>query len=68
MDVLAEEEPPLDLVGLLARARTRTVEGTQAPLCGLADLVALKRRSGRPGDIDDLAKLETAHGELPQTE
>lgn len=67
VDVLAEEEAPLDLVGLLARAQTRTVEGTPAPLCGLADLVALKRRSNRPGDVEDLAKLEKAHGELPET-
>ena len=67
VDVLAEEDPPLDLAGLLSRAQTRTVEGTQAPLCGLADLVALKRRSARPGDIEDLAKLEIAHGELPET-
>lgn len=67
VDVLAEDEPPLDLAGLLLRAQTRMVEGTSAPLCSLADLVALKRRSGRPGDVEDLRKLETAHGELPET-
>ena len=68
VDLLAEEAPPLDLAGLLERAETRTVDGTRVPLCSLADLVALKRRSGRPGDLEDLAKLETAHGELPETE
>lgn len=68
VDVLAEEDPPLDLAGLLARAQARTIDGTRAPICSLADLVALKRRGGRPGDLDDLAKLETAHGELPETE
>ncbi len=68
VDVLAEEAPPLDLAGLLERAEMRTVDGTRAPLCSLADLVALKRRSGRPGDLEDLVKLETAHGELPETQ
>lgn len=67
VDILAADEPPLDLAGLLARADSRTVDGTHAPLCALADLVAIKRRAGRPLDLDDLAKLETAHGELPET-
>jgi hypothetical protein len=67
LDLLAEDDPPLDLDGLLARAVTRTIDGTPAPLCSLADLVAMKRRAARPQDLDDLAKLEIAHGELPET-
>lgn len=67
VDVLAQDEPPLDLAGLLSRADSRTIDGARAPLCALADLVAMKRRAGRPLDLDDLARLETAHGELPET-
>lgn len=67
VDLLSDGDPPLDISGLLARAATRTIDGTLAPLCSLADLVALKRRAGRPQDLDDLAKLETAHGDLPET-
>lgn len=65
IDVLAEQAPPLDLHGLLARAETRRVDGAAAPICSLQDLVALKRRSARSTDLEDLNRLETAHGELP---
>lgn len=66
IDILAEQAPPLDLDGLLARADTRQVDGVPAPICSLEDLVAMKRESGRPTDHEDLARLETAHGELPR--
>jgi len=65
IDVLAEGSPPLDLSGLLSRADERHVDGVPARICSLADLVALKRSAGRPTDLDDLARLETAHGSLP---
>jgi predicted nucleotidyltransferase len=66
IDFLADEEPPLDLTGLLWRADERTVDGVSCPICSLADLVALKRRGGRPTDLEDLRRLEIAHGELPE--
>lgn len=65
IDLLMEQPPPLDLAGLLARADERKVDGVPAPICSLADLVALKRLSGRPSDVEDLNRLETAHGSLP---
>ncbi len=65
IDLLAESSPPLDLMGLLSRADERRVDGVPAPICSLADLVALKRSGGRPADLEDLARLETAHGSLP---
>ena len=67
VDLLAGDEPPLDLEGLLARATERKIDGTPAPLCALADLVTMKRRAARSVDLEDLAKLEIAHGELPET-
>ena len=65
IDILADAAPPLDLAGMLARADERRIEGVPAPVCSLADLVALKRRAGRPQDIEDLRQLEIAHGSLP---
>lgn len=65
IDILAEQPPPLDLVGLLARADTRQIDGVPAPICSLADLVVMKRQGGRSTDQEDLSRLETAHGVLP---
>lgn len=65
VDLLAEQSPPLDLAGLAARADTRRVDGVDAPICSLEDLVFMKRQSGRSTDLEDLSRLEIAHGELP---
>ena len=65
LDLLAEPMPPLSFAELYARAETRRVDGVEAPICSLADLVALKRISGRERELVDLHDLETAHGELP---
>lgn len=65
IDIVAEQEAPLDLNGLLARSDSRRVDGVTAPICSLADLVAMKRQGGRSTDQEDLSRLETAHGELP---
>jgi len=67
LDLLAEFSPPLSFDELLARSDTRHVDGIEAPICALADLVALKRMAGRDQDLVDLRQLETAHGELPDS-
>lgn len=66
VDILAEQTAPLDLEGLLSRSDTRRVDGVEAPICSLGDLVAMKRHSGRGSDLEDLSRLETAHGQLPE--
>lgn len=38
----------------------------EAPICSLADLVAMKQALGRERDLADLADLRAAHGELPE--
>ena len=65
IDLIAELGPPLDLAGLLARADERRVDGIPTPICSLEDLVALKRLAARPTDLEDLRRLEQAHGKLP---
>lgn len=67
LDLLAELPPPLSFAELSARAETRRVDGVEAPICSLADLVALKRIAGRERDLVDLHDLEAAHGELPDS-
>lgn len=67
IDIVADQAPPLDLEGLLSRSDARRVDGVEAPICSLGDLVAMKRQSGRSTDEEDLGRLETAHGELPET-
>jgi hypothetical protein len=42
---------------LLARADTRRVDTVEAPICSLADLVAMKRSVGRERNLVDLADL-----------
>jgi hypothetical protein len=65
VDLLAEQEPPGDLNALLQRADVRQVDGAPAPICSLEDLVRMKREAGRVSDLEDLSKLEAAHGQLP---
>lgn len=67
LDLLPERPDPLSFAAVSARSQTRTVDGTPAPVCALADLVALKRIAGRPRDEADLRDLETTHGELPDS-
>jgi hypothetical protein len=67
LDLLSERSAGLSFAELLARADTRRVEGTDAPICSLADLVSLKRSAGRERELVDLADLESAHGDLPDS-
>jgi hypothetical protein len=67
LDFLGELSPPLTFSELLVRSDTRQVDGVAAPICSLADLVALKRLAGRDRDLADLSELEAAHGELPDS-
>jgi predicted nucleotidyltransferase len=65
VDLVSERVAGIAFADLLARADVRKVDGVQAPICSLADLVAMKRAVGRERDLADLADLEAAHGELP---
>lgn len=65
LDLLADRQSPLSFAETSARAEVRRVDGVEAPICSLADLVALKRIAGRERDRLDLRDLEAAHGALP---
>jgi hypothetical protein len=67
VDLLAERVSPLSFDELSGRAELRRVDGVEAPICSLGDLVALKRIAGRERDLVDLRDLEVAHGELPDS-
>lgn len=56
-------EPPLDVAAALGRAaRMEIAPGLEVPFAGLEDLLAMKRRAGRPVDLDDVEKLEAHRG------
>lgn len=65
VDVLSEQLLPGRFDDVLARADSKRIDGVQAPICSLADLVAMKRAAGRTADELDLERLRDAHGELP---
>ena len=67
LDLLAEAAAGLSFFDLLTRSESRRVDGVEAPICSLADLVAMKRLAGRERDLVDLADLESAHGDLPDS-
>lgn len=67
LDFLSEAAAGLAFSDLLTRSDVRRVDGVEAPICALADLVAMKRSVGRERDLVDLADLESAHGELPDS-
>lgn len=66
IDLMPELTPPLDLDNLVRRADERRVDGTSALVCSLVDLAAMKRLAGRPGDVEDIRRLEALHGTLPE--
>lgn len=58
IDVLLEGPPPLDLASVKADAESRTIDGTETMISGLAHLVAFKRLANRSTDRADLEELE----------
>ena len=65
VDFLSEQLLPGAFDDVLARADVRRIDGVEAPICSFADLVAMKRATGRGTDRLDLERLTEAHGELP---
>jgi hypothetical protein len=65
LDLLSDRIAGISFARLYERADVKRVDGITAPICSLADLVALKRLAGRERDMADLADLEAAHGDLP---
>lgn len=49
---------PIPFKDLSQRAEIMDIDGTPVPVCGIADLIELKRRAARPRDIDDIAHLQ----------
>jgi len=67
LDFISEVVAGIPFSDLLRRADTKKVDGVEAPICSLADLVAMKQAVGRERDLADLADLRDAHGDLPET-
>lgn len=56
---------PAPFTDVLGRSDIKRIDGVEAPICSLADLVAMKRATNRGSDELDLERLREAHGELP---
>jgi len=65
VDILSAQLLPAPFADVLERADIKRIDGVPAPICSLADLVAMKRATGRSSDALDLERLREAHGELP---
>jgi len=65
VDILSEQLLPGPFDDVLGRSDVKRIDGVDAPICSLADLVAMKRATGRGSDELDLERLSEAHGELP---
>lgn len=65
VDLLSEQLLPAPFADVLRRADVKRIDGVEAPICALADLVAMKRATGRGTDLLDLERLRDAHGALP---
>ena len=66
LDLLSEKVAGISFARLREGADVKRVDGVPAPICSLADLIALKRLAGRERDLADLSDLEAAHGESPK--
>ena len=65
LDVMPEGASPLTYREVADAAHRVLIDGTEAPVCDLAHLVAFKRLADRPRGRADLADLEVARGPLP---
>ena len=68
VDILSEQLLPAPFDDVIRRADVKRIDGVEAPICSFADLVAMKRATGRGADLLDLERLSDAHGELPDDE
>ncbi len=60
VDLFAEE--PFDFESIYERALRVPLDRTEATVIGLADLIHLKRKSGRPQDLEDVRALTNLEG------
>ena len=65
VDILSAQLLPAPFDDVRARADVKRIDGVEAAICSLVDLVAMKRATGRGADLVDLERLRDAHGELP---
>lgn len=65
VDILSEQLLPAPFAEVAERSDHKRIDGVEAPVCSLADLVAMKRATGRGSDEQDLERLREAHGALP---
>ncbi len=66
VDLFAEE--PIPFEDLSGRAQIADLSGRPTPIASIPDLIAMKRKAGRPTDLEDIAALEEIALSLEQDE
>ncbi len=56
MDVFIDE--PIAFGDLLASAVSKDLDGMPVPIASIPHLIEMKRRAGRPRDLEDIDKLQ----------
>lgn len=56
VDVFIDE--PIEFGALLASAVAKDLDGVRVPVASIPHLIEMKRRAGRPRDLDDIDKLQ----------
>ncbi|HEU0018953.1 MAG TPA: hypothetical protein VFQ14_01550 [Thermoleophilaceae bacterium] len=65
VDLLRGGAPPLDFDTVANAAFEIDLKGQKVRIAGLRSVVGFKRLADRPRDRNDLAELESLHGDLP---
>lgn len=64
VDVFVDE--PVNFVALLADSVVKELDGYSVRIASIPHLIAMKRRAGRPRDLDDIYKLQQNHADAQE--
>lgn len=57
-------DEPVEFGALLADSLAKDIDGLEVRIASIPHLIDMKRRAGRPRDLDDIDKLRQIHAQL----